>query len=155
MKSTVATILALLFVSGLLAIDVSGIQSGTWSPANNPYRLTGDVTIPAGSVLTIEPGVIVQATGNFRINAEGSIQAVGTETDSIRFENDQNPPTNLWKGIRLENDTEVSNCMHIVVEYGSMASTRWILPSKCLTAGSATTSAACISLASETPIPRQ
>jgi len=117
MKSTVATILALLFVSGLLAIDVSGAQSGTWSPANNPYRLTGDVTIPAGSVLTIEPGVIVQATGNFRINAEGSIQAVGTETDSIRFENDQNPPTNLWKGIRLENDTEVSNFMHIVVEY--------------------------------------
>lgn len=117
MKSTVATILALLFVSGLFAIDVSGIQSGTWSPANNPYRLTGDVTIPAGSVLTIEPGVIVQATGNFRINAEGSIQAVGTETDSIRFENDQNPPTNLWKGIRLENDTEVSNFMHIVVEY--------------------------------------
>jgi hypothetical protein len=117
MKSFIYTILALFIISSISAIEVSGTQSGTWTEADNPYLLVGDVTVPAGAVLTIEPGVIVRAMGNFRINAEGSIQAVGTEADSIRFENGQTPPTNLWKGLRLENESVQSNFMHIVVEY--------------------------------------
>ena len=117
MKTYITLLFAFILCSALSALDVSGEQSGTWSPENNPYILVGDVSVPAGSTLSIEPGVLVQAMGNFRINAEGSIQAIGTETDSIRFENAQNPPTELWKGIRLENETEQSNFMHIVVEY--------------------------------------
>lgn len=99
------------------AIDISGNQSGTWIPANNPHQLIGDVTVPAGETLTISPGVIVQAMGNFRINAVGTIQAIGTETDSIYFYNLQNPPTTIWKGIRLENPTLVSNFQHCYIEY--------------------------------------
>ena len=117
MKRYTFLLLLLYLCSVLFSSDVSGIQSGTWTAANNPYVLVGDVTVPAGSTLTIEPGVLVQAMGNYQINAEGNIQAIGTETDSIRFENAQTPPTNLWKGIRLENETEESNFMHIVVEY--------------------------------------
>jgi hypothetical protein len=117
MKHFAFLFLILGIASCLVAIDVSGDQSGTWDPADNPFNLVGDVTVPAGSELTILPGVIVQAMGNFRINAEGSIQAVGTETDSIQFLNAQEPPTTLWKGIRLENETIQSNFSHIVVEY--------------------------------------
>jgi hypothetical protein len=117
MKCYVSLIIAFFFITGLFAIEVSGSQSGTWTAANNPHLLVGDVSIPAGAVLTIEPGVIVQAMGSYRINAAGTIQAVGTQTDSIRFENGQFPLTTLWKGIRLENNTEQSNFMHIVVEY--------------------------------------
>jgi len=105
-----------LFVS-LYGIDISGSQSGTWDPANNPHNLVGDVTVPAGTVLNIMPGVIVQAMGNYRINAEGTIEAIGTETDSIFFLNAQDPPSNMWKGLRLENESQQSNFMHIVVEY--------------------------------------
>jgi len=117
MKHIFTFLFCLSLLSALCAIDISGTQTGTWDPANNPHMLVGDVTIPAGSTLTILPGVVVQATGNFRINAEGSIQAVGTETDSIYFQNAQNPPTNLWKGLRLENESEQSNFQYIVVEY--------------------------------------
>jgi uncharacterized repeat protein (TIGR02543 family) len=34
-----------------------------WTAAGSPYRLTGDVTIPAGRSLTIQPGASVTATG--------------------------------------------------------------------------------------------
>lgn len=117
MKCYVSLIVTFFFIATLCAIEVSGSQSGTWAAANNPYLLVGDVSIPAGEVLTIEPGVVVRAMGNYRINAQGTIQAIGTETDSIRFENNQLPPTNLWKGIRLENPSQQSNFKYIVVEY--------------------------------------
>lgn len=101
----------------LSAIDISGTQSGTWDPANNPHNLIGDVVVPVGSELNIMPGVVLNAMGNYRINAEGTIQAIGTATDSIYFLNAQDPPTNMWKGIRLENESQQSNFLHVVVEY--------------------------------------
>ncbi|MCB5253972.1 MAG: T9SS type A sorting domain-containing protein [Candidatus Cloacimonadaceae bacterium] len=117
MKRFSIFIFSILCISSFAAIEVSGVQSGTWSADNNPYQIIGEVTVPVGEVLTIQPGVIVQAMGNYRIRGEGTIQAVGTETDSIYFLNGQTPPTNYWKGIRLENETQQSNLMHIVMEY--------------------------------------
>ena len=115
-RYTLFVLFALTFWT-LTAIEVSGTQSGTWSPDNNPYQIVGDITVPAGSVLTIQPGVIVQAMGNYRINAEGSIQAVGTQADSIYFMNAQIPPTSIWKGLRLENATVPSSFKYCYIEY--------------------------------------
>lgn len=117
MKHYTFLILFALTLWALTAIEVSGPQSGSWTADSNPYQIVGDILVPSGSVLTIEAGVMVQAMGNFRINVEGSIQAVGTETDSIYFMNAQQPPTNLWKGLRLDNDTAVSNFTHCYIEY--------------------------------------
>jgi hypothetical protein len=117
MKHIALCIIISFLFGNLAAIDVSGIQSGTWDPADNPHNLVGDVTVPSGSELSIMPGVILHAMGNFRINAEGRIQAIGTETDSIYFLNAQDPPSNMWKGIRLENETQQSDFKHVVVEY--------------------------------------
>lgn len=117
MKHIILLTACLLSVLSLAGIEVSGTISGTWTAADNPYQIVGDISIPAGSVLNIQPGVVVQAMGNYRINAEGSIQAIGTPADSIYFQNGQIPATNLWKGIRLENPSVQSNFQHIVVEY--------------------------------------
>jgi len=116
MKRSIVIIILSILISSLMAIEVSGTQTGVWTPDNNPYQIVGDVSIPLGQSLEIQPGVVVEAMGNYRINAEGSIQAVGTETDSIYFLNAQEPPTNLWKGIRLDGP-EQSVFTHIVVEY--------------------------------------
>ena len=116
-RHIIILILFALMCGGLAAIEVSGVQSGTWSADNNPYQIVGDITVPAGLALTIEPGVIVQAMGNYRINSEGSVQAVGTEEDSIYFMNAQDPPTNIWKGFRLSSETAVSHFKYCYFEY--------------------------------------
>ncbi|MEP2608488.1 MAG: LamG-like jellyroll fold domain-containing protein [Cyclobacteriaceae bacterium] len=68
-------------------IDVSGnlIDNDTWTLANSPYNIVGDVGVPAGLTLTIEAGVEINYTGDFRILVFGAIQVNGTETDSVRF----------------------------------------------------------------------
>jgi hypothetical protein len=106
----------LLLSSAAFATDVSGNQFGTWTLAASPYNIVGDVTIPSGSTLSIEPGVHVLAMGNFRINAEGNILAIGTEADSIRFMNGQADPNALWTGIRMENPTTPSVITHCYIE---------------------------------------
>jgi len=40
--------------------NLVGPSPVTWNVAGSPYVLTGDVTVPAGTVLNIEPGVTVQ-----------------------------------------------------------------------------------------------
>lgn len=104
---------------GLTGTDVSGTQSGTWTLANSPYNLIGDVSIPSGSSLVIDPGVTVYAMGNYRINALGNLLANGTPADSIRFMNGQADPNALWVGIRLENPTEASSISHCYIENAS------------------------------------
>lgn len=113
-----ATILffIVLAIVHLGATDVSGSQSGIWNLAGNPYNIIGDVTVPIGASLTIEPGVQVFAMGDFRIIAAGTLSAVGTEADSIRFMSGQADPNARWKGIRLENTVQESQIAHCYIE---------------------------------------
>ena len=70
--------------------EVGGDQSGTWTLASSPYVAAGDITIPKGRTLTIEPGVIVKFTipygvNHTRINVVGTLDARGTESRPIVF----------------------------------------------------------------------
>lgn len=116
MRRTLVLFFIVLTLGWLGATDVSGNQSGTWTLANSPYNITGDITIPADASLVIEPGVEIFALGNFRVNASGTLLAVGTEADSIRFLSGQADPNALWKGIRLENETLQSQIVYCHIE---------------------------------------
>ncbi|MFO8144320.1 MAG: right-handed parallel beta-helix repeat-containing protein, partial [Candidatus Syntrophosphaera sp.] len=96
--------------------DVSGSQSGTWNLAGSPYNVIGDITIPPGSDLLIQPGVQVVVMGDYQITAEGTLTATGTEADSIFFHNGQAIPEALWGGIRLENEAQMSNIQFCYLE---------------------------------------
>lgn len=90
---------------GLLATDVSGIQSGTWTLVNSPYNVVGAITVPAADSLVIEPGVAVIAMGNYKITIEGNLHAVATLADSIRFYGNGGL---YWGGLRFENEERAS-----------------------------------------------
>ena len=105
-----------LFSIALFATDVSGSQSGVWTLANSPYHIVGNVEVSAGASLLIEPGVTVVAMGNYRLNVLGTITAVGTPADSIRFESGMADPEAIWRGIRVTDATSPSTFTHIYVE---------------------------------------
>ncbi len=121
MKALALILAAALCCGALAATDVSGNQSGLWDLANSPYNIVGDVTIPAGTSLNIDPGVQVLAMGDYRITALGRIYALGTEADSIRFLSGVAGPSPTWKGIRLESidqTTHLGFCYIEKAEYG-------------------------------------
>ena len=116
MRRALPILFIIFTLARLGATDVSGNQSGTWTLANSPYNLIGDVTVPASASLVIEPGVEVFAMGNFRITAAGQLMAVGTEADTIRFRSGQADLNALWKGIRLQNETQQSQIQRCYIE---------------------------------------
>lgn len=100
------------------SVDVSGVLgSGQWD--SDTVRVTGDITLPTGSVLSIVPGVRVEFTGAFSFTVNGELRAVGTFNDPITF-TAQNPNDNglRWKGIRLINAARNCQFKFCVIEYG-------------------------------------
>ncbi len=62
---------------------VSGNQTGTWALAGSPYVVIGTVTVPYGSNLMINQGVIVKFATNTSLIAYGSLTAVGTPDGKV------------------------------------------------------------------------
>jgi Right handed beta helix region len=75
-----------LFSVGAFADTIPGGDvSGNWYRSHSPYYIAGNITVPAGDTLTIEPAVVVNFLGTYSFTVNGWLEAVGTETDSIRF----------------------------------------------------------------------
>ncbi len=68
--------------SGLISTDT------TWTKANSPYNLTGNVLVNNGVILTIQSGTIVNL-GSYYIEVNGTIQAIGNNANSITFNGGQ------------------------------------------------------------------
>jgi hypothetical protein len=89
-------------VSGAIAANT------TWSPANGPCTVTGNVTVNAGATLTILPGTTVYFADNTRLTVNGVLNAIGSDptgspnSGHIRFTHDpgnHTTPTSSWTGI--------------------------------------------------------
>ena len=72
---------------------------------NSPYLMTNDVLVPEGKTLTIDPGVEIQVNGDFFIQVEGSINAIGTEDKRIKIYGVEDGAGN-WKGIKFIRDED-------------------------------------------------
>ena len=95
--ASLALVASLLAVPGTAgAVDVYGTRffDETWTAANNPYVLVGDVTFGNQATLTIEEGVEIQFEDTDLLGAGedpnaveliilGEIQALGTPTNPI------------------------------------------------------------------------
>ena len=99
-----------------------GDVSGQWTMDGHPYIVTGDITIPDGQTLTIEPGVWVKFSDRIQFKVDGAIVAAGDSSNigSIVF-TAVNPELG-WGHIGFDNtpnSNPTSVFKHCIFEYGS------------------------------------
>ena len=93
-----------------------GNVSGKWIKQNSPYYIDGEIKIPYGKKLIIDPGVKIIFNGHYKFIVNGILEANGAENDSIYF-----TPANTktgWFGLRFIEAEEKSIISHCVLEYG-------------------------------------
>lgn len=80
------------------ATNVSGLIStnATWTKANSPYIVTGNLLVNTGATLTIEPGVTIKFDALKSMQIDGTLIARGISTDSIRFTSNTTQTTGAW-----------------------------------------------------------
>jgi parallel beta-helix repeat protein len=102
--------------AGASIIYVSGDVSGTWSA--DTVIVTGEVRVPPNQTLAIMPGVEVyfQVYCKFIVDNNATLLAVGTPTDSIRFDALQD--TAHWHGIRFLSASNSSILEYCTLKHG-------------------------------------
>lgn len=97
----------------------TGNVSGTWTKKSSPYLIKGEITIPDGETLTIEPGVEVIFEGHYKFNVQGRLLAIGTEKVTVTFT--AKDKETGWHGIRFENtpaSNDSSKIIYCKLEFG-------------------------------------
>jgi hypothetical protein len=95
------------------AIEVSGNVSGIWGPEDNPYLVIGNLRVPSQDSLIILPGCQIKFQGHYRfdIDSLAILKAIGTESDSIVFTNEDT--LTGWYGLRFhfaDSSCELAYC---------------------------------------------
>ncbi len=124
-RGALGVLILVLAATSALATDVSGSQAGTWTLADSPFNVVGDITIPNGDVLVIEPGVEVSMQGHYRItvSADATLLAAGTSTSPILF-TAANPATG-WFGLRILEASDDTVIRHCIIEHARKTSGSW------------------------------
>ena len=107
-------LISCLCFSATASTNVSGNQSGIWTKVNSPYIMTGTVTVATGHSLVIQPGVtIIFANYNVDFIINGTLSAIGTAADSIRFKGQYNAPYNTYYGGSIYLNTNTATLQYV------------------------------------------
>ena len=115
MKNLLLIIIVCLIAGKAFAdhIIVQGEVSGQWNV--DTVLVIGDLSIPDGETLLINPGTLVLFQGSYVINVKGAMIAAGNDNDTIYFSiadstgfHADTIPDGGWRGIRLD-DIRTSN----------------------------------------------
>jgi predicted outer membrane repeat protein len=79
-----------------------GPVAGHWDPQYGEYHLIGDVTIPSGSELIIEPGTVINGGSSVGFTVNGTIIADANDDDPIIF---NELDRDVWDGIDFVNSS--------------------------------------------------
>jgi hypothetical protein len=110
---------------GVLGTIVPGGQvRGTWTKAESPYTVTGDIEVAKARTLAIEPGVVVKFAGHFKLTVgyRATLRAIGTEEENIVF-----TPTDTdegWFGMRFVDSGYEDILEHCTIEYSKKPRTQ-------------------------------
>ncbi|QZK91308.1 DUF1573 domain-containing protein [Flavobacterium sp. CHNK8] len=112
MKTILSTIILFSLINVASAqVNVQGniSFSTTWTKALSPYKIIGDVQVPSGVTLTIEPGVEIRYTGDYELLVKGRLEANGTQPNTIVFRSDV---SGMKKGKRFLNFAATNLATH-------------------------------------------
>jgi hypothetical protein len=115
--AVVVLLFAWLHVPAAQALDHAGTLAAneTWSPADNPHNIIGNLTVPAGVKLTIQPGVVIIFKGYYYISVSGEMAANGTSGNPIRFTRDA--ATAYWSNLQFQTSGKGS-LTYCRIDYG-------------------------------------
>lgn len=91
---TLTTALACLILNCIVPIGLAQAETNfsgsissnaTWTKANSPYILTGNLTVNSGATLTIEAGVTIQIPNDCILQVNGNLVARGADSEKINF----------------------------------------------------------------------
>ncbi len=106
-------IFVFLISAGFAQTNIPGGNiEGNWSNVNSPYYVNGEITIPDGKTLTIEPRVEVIFTGHYKFNIQGQLLAIGSKEDTITF-TEKNANIG-WNGLRFVQTPPTNDTSKIV-----------------------------------------
>ena len=99
------------------ATDHSGTLTSneTWASSDNPHYILGNITVPSGFILTIEPGVEIFFKGNYYIRVAGEMKAEGTSEDRILFTKEG---TTAWNQLQFYS-SGTGSLSYCTIEYAS------------------------------------
>ncbi len=88
MKSLITTLsLLIILINSLFSQTIvsEGEITGIWQISESPFIVDGNITVPVGGKLGIDPGVEVLFSGPYNFEVFGRLVATGTVEDSLYF----------------------------------------------------------------------
>ncbi len=96
--------------------NVSGNVNGTWVNTNNPYVITGDLTVAPGFHLNIEPGVEILVADGAKLEINGLINAGTLGEDPVVFHSETG-----WEGLRIKDSSENNHLYNCVIKNATIS----------------------------------
>jgi len=97
------------------------VEDLTLAAAAGPHLINGDLVIPSGVILTVEPGASLFFAQGVRLTINGRLAAEGTKYNRIRFS--VNPGSgDTWDGLYFIGSQEDNRLTHVDQAYSSAAS---------------------------------
>lgn len=97
----------------------SQITANTTLTENHTYYVEGNLSIPSGVTLEVEPGVVIYMPEQGHIVVEGQLLVNGTETSPASIRSNPLLGNSMWGGISFTNAVDTSRISHLILRGGS------------------------------------